>query len=134
MFAISVRDSPCSAFDSRSSSGRATEMTPSCCETVIGSATTWLKVPFGPFTVTLWPSIVISTPEGTGVGNLEPRDVALLLEDLGNVPLHLRVGHLHGVVERGVRIAQTGQHVCDRIGHCHCVSSFSRRFPSPGLP
>jgi len=32
-----VRDRPCSAFDSRSSSGRATSMVPSFCATVIGS-------------------------------------------------------------------------------------------------
>src|SRR5689334_22304065 len=75
MFAMSVRDSPCSAFDSRSSSGRETSIVPSFCATVIGSATTWLSVPFGPFTVTLRPSIVTSTPDGTGTGSLPIRDI-----------------------------------------------------------
>ena len=27
--------------------------------------------------------------------------------------------HRRGVVVRGVRVAQTGQHVCDRVGHRH---------------
>src|SRR3954452_665057 len=223
MLAISVRERPCSDFDSRSSSGRETAMTPSSCATVIGSATTWVRVPFGPFTVTLWPSMLTSTPEGTGtgsfpirdistspdvgedfpaystlggllvgqqpggrrddrraeaaedpreagrlrvhaqpglghpadagdaaltvrpvlevdrqraadlalgrIGDLEAGNVALLLQDLGDVRLELRVRHLHGVVERAVGVAQTSEHVCDRVGHCHSCTTFSRGFP-----
>src|SRR5581483_2924015 len=69
MFAISVRDSPCSAFDSRSSSGRATEIAPSFCATVIGSATVCDRLPLGPVTVTVRPSMLTSTPAGTGIGS-----------------------------------------------------------------
>src|SRR4051794_30908128 len=73
MLAISVRDRPCSDFDSRSSSGRSTVMVPSSWPTVMGSATTWLRVPFGPFTVTVWPSMDTSTPDGTGTGSFPMR-------------------------------------------------------------
>src|SRR5450755_2662801 len=54
-------------------------------------------------------------------GGLHPpsRDVALLLEDLGDMHLDLGVRHGHCVVVCRVGIAQTGQHVCDRVGHCH---------------
>ena len=51
--------------------------------------------------------------------HLPPRDVALLLEDLGDVNLDLGMRHRHGVVVRRVGVAQTGQHVCDRVGHGH---------------
>src|SRR3954447_17898752 len=49
----------------------------------------------------------------------ERGDVALLLEDLRDALLDLAVRHRHGVVEGLVRVAQTGQHVCDRVGHRH---------------
>src|SRR3954447_17981121 len=49
----------------------------------------------------------------------ERGDVALLLEDLGHALLDLAVRHRHGVVEGLVGVAQTGQHVCDRVGHRH---------------
>ena len=53
MLAISVRVSPCSERDSRSSSGRVTAMAPSSLRsTVMGAATVWLRVPLGPLTVT----------------------------------------------------------------------------------
>jgi len=58
------------------------------------------------------------------------RDVALGLEDLGDVRLDLRVGHRHGIVVRRVGIAQTGQHVCDRVGHRHRACALPRR----GIP
>src|SRR5690606_35905377 len=54
-----------------------------------------------------------------GVLHGPPRDVALLLEDLGDVRLDLRVRHRHGVVVCRIRVAQTRQHVCDRVGHRH---------------
>src|SRR5690606_37093710 len=45
--------------------------------------------------------------------NLPTTDVALLLEDLRQVGLQLAAGHRHGVVERRIGVAQSGQHVCD---------------------
>src|SRR4051794_6608729 len=54
-----------------------------------------------------------------GVLDLEGGDVALLLQDLRNALFDLAVGHRHGVVERLVGVAQTRQHVCDRVGHRH---------------
>src|SRR5215467_3478716 len=54
-----------------------------------------------------------------GVLDLPAGDVALLLEDLRDVRLDLGVRHRHGVVVRRVGIAQTRQHVCDRVGHSH---------------
>src|SRR6186997_188045 len=55
------------------------------------------------------------------VHDLPGGDVALLLEDLGDAGLQLAVRHVHGVVVRLVGVAQTGQHVCDRVGHRHCL-------------
>src|SRR4051812_46696290 len=76
MLAISVRERPCSDFDSRSSSGRETAMTPSSCATVIGSVTTGVGVPCGPFAVALWPSMLTPPPEGTGRGRFPIRDIS----------------------------------------------------------
>src|SRR6476659_1275235 len=58
---------------------------------------------------------------GGVVGHLEGGDVALGLEDLGDALLQLAVGHGHRVVVRLVGVAQTGQHVCDRVGNGHGV-------------
>src|SRR3954468_20668566 len=55
------------------------------------------------------------------VRDVEGGDVALLLEDLGQALLQLAVGHRHRVVVRLVGVAQTRQHVCDRVGHGHGV-------------
>src|SRR3954452_17383167 len=79
MLAISVRVSPCSAREVRSSSGRLTCSVPSSCATSIGVATEWLSSPLGPLTVTCRPSIATSTPLGTGIGILPMRDMLLLL-------------------------------------------------------
>src|SRR6187200_3025055 len=223
MLAIRVRDSPCRDLLSRSSLGRATSMTPSSPRlTVIGAATLWLRVPFGPFTVTRRSSTATSTPDGTGMGSLPIRDISLsclsrlpdvgedfpthallvrlavgeqalargddrdaesaehlgqarvlgvhaqaglrdpadagdralavlavlqgqledpahglggllgrvadvldlpggdvplLLQDLRDAHLELAVRHGHGVVVSLVRVAQTGEHVCDRVSH-----------------
>src|SRR6188768_2006609 len=65
-----------------------------------------------------------------GVLHVEGGDVALLLEDLRDALLDLAVRHRHGVVERLVGVAQTGQHVCDRVGHRHGWCSFSEWFPA----
>src|SRR5205823_14811612 len=42
-------------------------------------------------------------------------DVALLLEQAGDLLLHPRVRHLHVVVERSVRVPYATQHVCNWI-------------------
>src|SRR6185312_12999698 len=219
MLLISERVSPCRARLSRSSSGRFTSRVPSPFSTVMGAATVWLRVPLGPFTVTVLAWTCTSTPAGTGTGSLPMRDIAstsaswspdvgedfpthallvgltvgeqalagrddgdaeatehlgqrgvlgvhaqagladpayagdgtlalpavlqldlesladdlfvvgdleggdvpLLLEDLGNALLELAVRHRHRVVVRLVGVAQTGQHVCDRVSHGHGV-------------
>src|SRR4051812_7793168 len=54
-------------------------------------------------------------------------DVALLLEDLGDVRLQLRRRHGSRVVIRLVGVPQTGEHVRDRVGHRHGVWCLSRR-------
>src|SRR5215213_3691425 len=69
------------------------------------------------------------------VGHVERRDVALGLEDLGDAGLQLAVGHRHRVVVRLVGVAQTGQHVCDRICHRHGGVVLSRcGFPASRSP
>src|SRR5579875_1931748 len=97
MFAISVRDRPCSALLSRSSSGRATVIAPSSPRsTVIGSATVCVRVPLGPLTVTVRPSMSTSTPEGTATGSRPIRLIGLLLSpDVGeDFPAHATLGGL----------------------------------------
>src|SRR6478672_3488117 len=220
MLLTRVRLRPWRALLWRSSSGRLTSRTPSPFSTVIGAATVWDRVPFGPLTVTCAPSIATSTPDGTATGSLPIRDmlvfsfsvsslpdvgedfpthallvrlavgqqalarrddrdaqaaehlretpvlgvdpeagladatdagdralavlavlqgqlqgladlalggvldlpggdVALLLQDLGDPDLQLAVRHGHRVVVRLVGVAQTGEHVCDRVSHRH---------------
>src|SRR5215831_1277047 len=66
-----------------------------------------------------------------GILHAPAGDVALLLEDLRDVDLDRGAGHAHGVVVCGVGVAQTGQHVCDRVGHCHWPGGLPRRgFPA----
>src|SRR5215468_998516 len=59
-----------------------------------------------------------------GILDVPAGDVALLLEDLRDVNLDRGAGHAHGVVVCRVGVAQTGQHVCDRIGHRHGLVAF----------
>src|SRR5215471_7345687 len=54
-----------------------------------------------------------------GVADLKAADVALLLQDLGEVNLDLGIRHAHRVLVGRIRVLQTGQHVCDRVGQCH---------------
>ena len=66
-----------------------------------------------------------------GILGMEVGDVTLLLEDLGDVRLDLRVRQGHLVVIRRIGVAQTRQKVCDRVRHGHdwaCLPS-SQRFP-----
>ena len=81
---------------------------------------------FGPYfsvSVRVWPTRAsLDLPRG---------DVALALEDLGDVGLELGARQRHGVVVRRVRVAQTGQHVCDRVCHCHVLFPLFIRFRLP---
>ena len=43
----------------------------------IGAATVWVREPLGPFTATVRPSMVTSTPAGTAMGSLPMRDIAV---------------------------------------------------------
>src|SRR4051795_11443490 len=66
--------------------------------------------------------------------DLEGGDVPLLLEDLGDALLELAVGHRHRVVVRLVGVAQTRQHVCDRVSHRHgLLGPFSTPVSHPRL-
>src|SRR5215212_5069435 len=68
------------------------------------------------------------------VGDVVRSDVALLLEDLGDALLQLAVGHRHFVVVRLVGVAQTGEHVCDRVSHRHGREALSRCGFRTGFP
>src|SRR3954465_5580155 len=98
MLATSVRDRPCRARLSRSSSGRLVTNRASSCATVIGAITVCWSWPFGPFTVTCWPSIETSTPEGTGIGSRPIRDMLFSyprLPDVGeDFPAHATLAGL----------------------------------------
>ena len=60
----------------RSSSGRRSCTVPSSARsTVIGSTTVCDRVPFGPLTVTMRPSMATSTPDGTVIGSFPMRDM-----------------------------------------------------------
>src|SRR5215472_16486615 len=50
---------------------------------------------------------------------LEVRDVALFLQNAGNLQLQLGSGNIYLLVTRINRIANARQHVCDRIGQPH---------------
>ena len=54
---------------------------------------------------------------------LDRGDAMLGLEHLGHVLLEVRVGDVATVVARERRVADAGQHVCDRIGH-HGITSW----------
>ena len=44
-------------------------------ETVTSSCTTSCRAPFGPFTLTVWPSTLAVTPDGTAIGRFPMRDI-----------------------------------------------------------
>src|SRR3981081_1784805 len=63
-----------------------------------------------------------------------PGDVALALQDGGDVRLDLGVRHHDLVVKCRVGSAQTSEHVCDRVSHRHVTTStFLAPVPSAGL-
>ena len=59
--------------------------------------------------------------------NVPAFHVALVLQDLRYALLDLASRHGNIFVERRVGVAQTRQHVCDRIGHRHDSFTLSRR-------
>src|SRR5579884_1579471 len=59
--------------------------------------------------------------EGFALLDVVVPDVALLLEQAGDLDLHLRARHLDALVQRLVGVADAGEHVGDRIGQ-HVVS------------
>src|SRR5262245_24597653 len=102
MLLTSERDRPWNALLSRSSSGRFTSTAPSSSRsTVIGSTTVCDRVPLGPFAVTVRPSMVMSTPDGTVTGSFPMRDIVSspFSPDVGEdfpahaAPVGLLVGH-----------------------------------------
>src|SRR5208337_2485634 len=54
-------------------------------------------------------------------GRLEVRDIALFLQDAGNLRLQLGSWNVHFLVPCADRVADARQHVCDRIGQPHCL-------------
>ncbi len=50
---------------------------------------------------------------------LEVRDIALFLQDAGNLRLQLGNWYVHLLVPCADRVADARQHVCDRIGQPH---------------
>src|ERR1700730_16264958 len=76
MFAISVRDRPCSERTEPSSLRLVTLMTPSSRSTWMGSATVCFSVPLGPCPVTSRPSTVTCTPLGMVTGSRPILDIA----------------------------------------------------------
>src|SRR5580765_8153083 len=96
MLLTRVRVRPCRERESRSSSGRVTTSSPSSRAMLMGSTTTWDSDPLGPFTVTCGPSMLTSTPAGTGIGSRPIRDMsAPPLPDVGeNFPAYLLLGGL----------------------------------------
>src|SRR5438270_5601917 len=77
MFASSDRESPCSARTCFSSFSRATSTRPSSSVNEMPFGKSRTNSPFGPFTRTFDPSMLISTPFDTGIGSFPIRDIAL---------------------------------------------------------
>src|SRR5579872_2009746 len=50
---------------------------------------------------------------------LEALDVALVLQDAGDLGLQPRRGYVDARVLRGHRVANPCEHVCDRVSHCY---------------
>src|SRR4029453_1386024 len=90
MLAISERNRPCSERLSRSSSARSTSTSPSSTLAERSSGRMRESSPLGPLTVTVRPSILTSTPDGTGIGACPTRDISAsphVAEDLAAAPL-----------------------------------------------
>src|SRR5690349_9377727 len=95
MLCTSVRVRPWSCLCVFCSVGRVTTMEPSSWLTAMSGWSDRLRVPFGPFTVTLRPSIVTSTPDGTAMGRRPMRDMSTGLPDEGeDFAAQLRIARL----------------------------------------
>src|SRR6478672_4784360 len=81
MLLTSVRVRPWSCLWVFCSVGRVTTIVPSSRLTVMSGWRARLSVPFGPLTVTVRPSIVTSTPDGTVMGRRPIRDMSSCLPD-----------------------------------------------------
>src|SRR5262245_29955990 len=75
MLFTSVRVRPWSCLWVFCSVGRVTTMVPSSWLTAMSGWSERLRVPLGPLTVTVRPSIVTSTPDGTAMGRRPIRDI-----------------------------------------------------------
>ena len=63
----------------------------------------------------------------TVVNDLEGLDVALVQQDLSDALLHVGSGNIHGLVLGIVGVADTGEHIGNRISDVHtCSSSYFR--------
>ena len=56
---------------------------------------------------------------GTIVNDLIALDIALIQQDLSNALLHVGGGNVNGVVTGTVGVADTGQHIGNRISDVH---------------
>ncbi len=72
-----VRDRPHMARPRWLSSRGASVSSPSAWLTATSSATVQASWPLGPFTVTVWPSTVMVTPDGMETGFLPIRDISI---------------------------------------------------------
>src|SRR5690349_20054 len=75
-------------------------------------------------------------PHGAPVLRLQPPVVlneVFLLQDAGDLGLHLRYRHVHAAMLRPARIADPREHIGDRIGHAHVVIPCSLSYP-PARP
>ena len=54
--------------------------------------------------------------------DLKALNIALINKNLSNCLLHVRCGDVHRIVLGGVRVANPGQHIGDRIGYLHTVN------------
>ena len=70
--------------------------------------------------------------EGFALLDVVVPDVALLLQEAGDLDLHLRGRHLDLLVQRLVGVADAGEHVCDRIGQ-HRLLSYQLDLVMPGI-
>ena len=64
---------------------------------------------------------------GVALYNLERLDVAFIEQDLGNSLLHLGCGYIHTGMTSIASVADTSQHIRDRISDLHKMLSFNIR-------
>ena len=67
-----------------------------------------------------------------GIDDAVVLDVALVLEDAGDLLLDLGGWHRRGVVQRAIRVADAGQHVSDGVCE-HVLPPYQLDFVIPGI-